>query len=45
MYVIDEYLGSKRVDDEEVEWMLKDTYKGISFFDLSIFLAMKGSIN
>ena len=29
------YLGSKRVDDEEVEWLLKDTKEGISFFDLS----------
>ena len=33
------------MDDEEVEWLLKDAKEGISFFDLSIKLFIKDSIN
>ena len=29
------YLGSKRVDDEEVNWLLNQEHGEISFFDLS----------
>ena len=37
--------GSKRVDDTDVEWLLKQDNEQISFLDLSKFSFRKGSIN